>query len=50
MIVVNGLYVFRMVRRIAELVAPDTDRVSISENLARLPKTTRAVSKEYLKF
>ncbi len=35
-----------MTQRLAELVAPDTDRAGISEDLARLPKTTHAVSSD----
>ena len=37
-------------QRLGELVAPDTDRAGISEALARLPKTTHAVSSDDVDF
>jgi hypothetical protein len=39
-----------MTQRLGELVAPDTDRAGISEDLARLPKTTHAVGGDDLDF
>lgn len=49
-VLASALHVFGMTRRLGELVAPDTDLVGISEDLARLPKTTHAVSREDLDF
>ncbi len=41
-VLASALHVFGMTRRLAELVAPETDRVGINEDLARLPRTTHA--------
>lgn len=49
-VLASALHVFGMTQRIATLVAPDTDRAGISEDLARLPKTTHAVSDDGLNF
>ena len=49
-VLASALHVFGMTQRLAELVAPDTDRAGISEDLARLPKTTHAVSSDELDF
>lgn len=49
-VLVSALHVFGMTRRLAGLVAPDTDRVGISEDLARLPKTTHAPRRDDLDF
>jgi hypothetical protein len=39
-----------MTQRLADLVAPDTDQAGIGEDLARLPRTTHAVSRDDLDF
>ena len=49
-VLASALHVFGMTQRLAELVAPDTDRTGISEDLARLPTTTHAVSSDELDF
>jgi len=49
-VLASALHVFGMTRRLAELIAPETDLVGIDEDLARLPKTTHAVSREDLDF
>ena len=49
-VLASALHVFGMTRRLGELVAPDTDRACISEDLARLPKTTHAVGGDDLDF
>lgn len=46
----SALHVFGMTSRLASLVAPDSDRAGISEDLARLPKTTHAVGDDELDF
>jgi transcriptional regulator with XRE-family HTH domain len=49
-VLASALHVFGMTSRLAALVAPDSDRAGISEDLARLPKTTHAVSYDELDF
>lgn len=49
-VLASALHVFGMTARLAELAAPDTDRAGISEDLARLPKTTHAPSDDDLDF
>lgn len=49
-VLASALHVFGMTQRLAELVAPDSDRAGMSEHLARLPKTTHAVSRDELDF
>jgi hypothetical protein len=49
-VLASALHVFGMTQRLAELIAPDTDRVGIGEDLARLPRTTHAVSRDDLDF
>lgn len=49
-VLASALHVLGMTQRLGELVAPDTDRAGISEDLARLPKTTHAVSGDDLDF
>jgi hypothetical protein len=39
-----------MTERLAGLVAPDSDRAGISEDLSRLPKTTHAAGDDELDF
>lgn len=49
-VLASALHVLGMTQRLAELVAPDSDRTGISEDLSRLPKTTHAVSDDDLDF
>ncbi|WP_373475978.1 XRE family transcriptional regulator [Sphingorhabdus sp.] len=49
-ILASALHVFGMTARLAALVAPDSDRAGISEDLARLPKKTHAISNDELDF
>jgi len=49
-VLASALHVFGMTQRLAALVAPDTDLAGISEDLARLPKTTHAASDDGLDF
>lgn len=49
-VLASALHVFGMTQRLGELAAPDTDRAGISEDLARLPKTTHAVGGDDLDF
>lgn len=49
-VLVSALHVLGMTQRLAELVAPDSDRAGMSEDLSRLPKTTHAVSDDDLDF
>ena len=49
-VLASALHVFGMTQRLAELVAPDSDRAGMSEDLARLPKTTHAISRDELDF
>lgn len=49
-VLVSALHVLGMTQRLAGLVAPDTDRAGISEDIARLPKTTHATSDHELDF
>ena len=49
-VLVSALHVLGMTQRLAELVAPDSDRTGMSEDLSRLPKTTHAVSDDDLDF
>lgn len=49
-VLASALHLLGMTRRLGELVAPDTDLAGISEDLARLPKTTHAVARDDLDF
>ena len=49
-VLASALHVLGMTERIAGLVAPDSDRTGISEDLSRLPKTTPAASDDELDF
>jgi Helix-turn-helix. len=49
-VLASALHVFGMTQRLAELLAPDTDQAGMSEDLARLPKTTHAASSDELDF
>lgn len=49
-VLASALHVFGMTARLASLAAPDTDRAGISEDLARLPKTTHAPDDDELDF
>ncbi len=49
-VLASALFVFGMSSRLAELVAPDSDRAGLSEDLARLPKTTHAPDDDELDF
>jgi transcriptional regulator with XRE-family HTH domain len=49
-VLASALHVFGMTARLAGLAAPDTDRAGISEDLARLPKTTHAADDDDLDF
>ena len=49
-VLASALHVFGMTARLADLAAPDTDRAGISEDLARLPKTTHASDDAALDF
>lgn len=49
-VLASALHVFGMTQRLANLVAPDTDQAGIGEDLARLPRTTHAVSRDDLDF
>jgi transcriptional regulator with XRE-family HTH domain len=49
-VLASALLVFGMTSRLADLVAADTDRAGMSEDLARLPKTTHAPSGDELDF
>lgn len=49
-VLASALHVLGMTQRLAELVAPDSDRAGISEDLSRLPKTTHAASHDDLDF
>ncbi len=49
-VLASALLVFGMTSRLADLVAADSDRAGMSEDLARLPKTTHATSDDELDF
>lgn len=49
-VLASALHVFGMTARLASLVAADSDRAGISEDLARLPKTTHASDDDDLDF
>ncbi|MBX7482143.1 helix-turn-helix domain-containing protein [Qipengyuania qiaonensis] len=49
-VLASALHVFGMTGRLAGLAAPDTDRAGISEDLARLPRTTHAAGDDDLDF
>lgn len=49
-VLASALWVLGMTGRLASLVSPDSDRAGISEDLARLPKTTHAPSGDELDF
>lgn len=49
-VLASALHVLGMTERLAGLVAPDSDRTGISEDLSRLPKTTHAASDDELDF
>lgn len=49
-VLASALHVLGMTRRLAELIAPDTDLGGMSADLARLPKTTHAVRSDELDF
>lgn len=49
-VLASALHIFGMTARLAGLVAPETDQAGISEDLARLPRTTHATSREDLDF
>jgi hypothetical protein len=49
-VLASALLVLGMTSRLAGLVTPDTDRAGISEDLARLPKTTHAPGTHELDF
>jgi hypothetical protein len=49
-VLASALLVFGMTSRLADLVAADSDRAGMSEDLARLPKTIHAPSDEELDF
>lgn len=49
-VLASALHVLGMTQRLAALVAPDSDRAGIGEDLARLPKTTHAKSDDDLDF
>lgn len=49
-VLASALWVLGMSARLAALVAPDSDRAGMSEDLARLPKTTHAPAGDELDF
>lgn len=49
-VLASALHVIGMTGRLAELVAPDSDRAGISEDISRLPKTIHATSDDELDF
>ena len=49
-VLASALHVFGMTDRLGALVAPETDRAGISEDLARLPGTTHASSADDMDF
>ena len=49
-VLASALWVLGMTARLADLVAPDSDRAGISEDLARLPKTTHSPPRDDLDF
>lgn len=49
-VLASALHVLGLTPRLAELVAPDSDRAGISEDLSRLPKTTHAAGDDELDF
>lgn len=49
-VLAGALHVFGMTARLANLVAPDSDRAAAGEELARLPKTTHAPRGDDLDF
>lgn len=49
-VLASALHVLGMTKRLAELLAPNTDLAGISADLARLPKTTHAVRSDELDF
>lgn len=49
-VLASALWVLGMTARLASLVSPDSDRAGISEDIARLPKTTHAESGNELDF
>ncbi|RVT90576.1 XRE family transcriptional regulator [Sphingomonas crocodyli] len=49
-VLASALLVFGMTNRLADLVASDSDRAGMSEDLARLPKRTRVPAGEDLDF
>lgn len=49
-VLASALHIFGMTSRLGSLVAPETDRAGISEDLTRLPKTTHAPNDDELDF
>lgn len=49
-VLASALHVLGLTQRLAELVAPDSDKAGISEDLSRLPKTTHAAGDDELDF
>lgn len=49
-VLASALHVLGLTQRFAELVAPDSDRAGMSEDLSRLPKTTHAAGDDELDF
>lgn len=49
-VLTSALWVLGMTARLATLVSPESDRAGISEDLARLPKTTHARQNDELDF
>ncbi len=49
-VLASAMLVFGMTSRLAELVAPDSDRAGMTEDLARLPKNIHAPSSDDLDF
>lgn len=49
-VLASALLVFGMTERLAGLVAADSDRAGISEDIARLPKSTHAPRSDELDF
>ena len=49
-VLVSALHVLGMTQRLASLVAPESDRAGISEDLSRLPERTHAASDDELDF
>lgn len=49
-VLASALFALGMTQRIEELVAPDSDRVGMNEDLGRLPRTTHAAGSDELDF